>query len=138
MRIGAVARQAKVSVETIRFYERKGLVNQPMRPLGGGYRDYPEEALDRIRFIRCAQGLGFSLREVRLLLSMRADPETECRTVRTQAAAKLAEIDIKIRQLTEIRSALDALIAHCPAEGPAAADCTILEALGTNFGKETM
>ncbi len=76
MTIGEAARRAGVGVETIRFYERRKLISQPPKPSGGGYRSYPEETVDRIRFVRQAQELGFSLREIVDLLSLRADPET--------------------------------------------------------------
>ncbi len=78
MTIGRVANKAGISVETIRFYERKGLIDQPMRPQDGGFRIYPSEAVGRIHFIRQAQDLGFSLKEIVELLSLRADVSTDC------------------------------------------------------------
>jgi len=83
--IGKVAKIADVGVETIRFYERKGLINQPLKPLSGGYRIYPDEAVQRIRFIRQAQEIGFSLREIEELVSLRADPSAVCADVRERA-----------------------------------------------------
>ena len=74
MTIGKAAREAGVGVETIRFYERKGLIDQPLRPREGGFRIYPDHAVHRVRFIRKAQELGFSLSEVEDLLALRADP----------------------------------------------------------------
>lgn len=127
--ISKAAEEAGVGVETIRFYERKGLIDQPLRPRGGGYRVYSKELVGRIRFIRQAQQLGFSLREIDELLSLRADPETDCADVQAQASAKLEEVERKMAQLRIIRSALNELIAACPKRGPAAGRCTILEAL---------
>ncbi len=128
MTIGRLARKAGVGVETIRFYERKGLIEQPPRPRDGGYRVYPEETAHRIRFIRQAHELGFSLREVQDLLSLRADPEADSRDVRARAAAKLAEVKRKITELERIRAALEDLIAACPGRG-ALRNCSIMETL---------
>lgn len=127
--IGRVARNAGVGVETIRFYERKRLIDQPPKPQYGGYRIYSEDTVARIRFIRQAQELGFSLGEISELLSLQADPRTECQNVRAQAENKLAEVGRKIKQLSAIRSALRELIAACPRQGPATGRCSILEAL---------
>ncbi|MCH8002457.1 MAG: MerR family DNA-binding protein [Proteobacteria bacterium] len=134
MTIGRLARKARVGVETIRFYERKGLIEQPRRPRDGGYRVYPEETAHRIRFIRQAQELGFSLREVQDLLSLRADPESDSADVRERAAAKLAEVKRKITELERIRAALEDLIAACPGRG-ALRNCSIMETL--RAGEET-
>ncbi len=128
MTIGKAARGGGVGIETIRYYERRGLIPQPPRPNGGGFRVYPEETLRRIRFIRQAQEIGFSLREIEELLSLRADPSADCADVRPQATAKLAEVDHKIAKLEEIRGALRELIAACPGSG-ALRVCSIMEAL---------
>ncbi len=128
MTIGKAARRGGVGIETIRFYERRGLIPQPPRPNGGGFREYPEETLQRIRFIRQAQEIGFSLREIEELLSLRADPSADCADVRPQATAKLEQVDRKIAKLEEIRGALHELIAACPGSG-ALRVCSIMEAL---------
>ena len=128
MTIAHAARAADVGVETIRFYERRGLIKQPPKPRGGGYRTYDDAVVERIRFIRQAQELGFSLREIGELLSLRADPRADCGDVRQQAVQKRSEVDRKIGQLHHIRSALDELIATCPGGGALRA-CTILEAM---------
>jgi MerR family mercuric resistance operon transcriptional regulator len=140
MTIGHAAREAEVGVETIRFYERKGLIEQPPRPLGSGYRVYPEETVQRIRFIRHAQDLGFSLNEIEELLSLRADPSAGSSDVRERAIAKRTEVERKIARLQEIHGALDELISGCPGEG-ALRHCSIMEALvaaaeGTRPGAE--
>lgn len=126
--IGRAAERAGVGVETIRFYERRGLIEQPLRPRSGGYRVYGDDAVARVRFIRQAQEIGFSLREIAELLSLRANPGTDCGDIRTQAAIKREEVDRKIMQLRRIRAALDELIASCPGEGTLRA-CTIMDAL---------
>jgi MerR family mercuric resistance operon transcriptional regulator len=126
--IGEAARQAGVGVETIRFYERRGLVEQPRKPQGSGFRSYAPEQIERIKFIRQAQQLGFSLREIQEILSLRADPKADCSMIRTQAVAKLDEVRRKIHQLHQIGSALEALIAVCPGRGSLEA-CSILDML---------
>ncbi len=126
--IGQVARDAGVGVETVRFYERRGLVERPARPPHGGVRAYPAATVARIRFIREAQQLGFSLAEVAELLSLRAAPAADCAAVRARTEDKLAEVERKIAGLERIRLALAALIAACPGEGALDA-CTIVEAL---------
>ncbi len=126
--IGKAARGAGVGVETIRFYERKGLIEQPRKPQDAGFRVYPEETVHRIRFIRQAQELGFSLREIQDLLSLRADPTADAGDVRARATAKLAEVGRKIAELERIRTALEDLIAACPGGG-ALRSCSIMESL---------
>ena len=128
MTIGRLAGTAGVGVETVRFYERRGLIPQPPKPSGTGFRVYPEETVRRIRFIRQAQEIGFSLREIDELLSLRADPSADCADVRERATMKLEEIGRKMAQLERIRWALEELIAACPGRG-ALRTCTIMEAL---------
>lgn len=126
--IGKAAAAARVSVETIRFYEREGLIPLPPKPRDGGYREYPEETVRRIRFIRHAQELGFNLREARELLSLRVDPSKDCSDIRARARTKRREIDEKIVRLKRMNEALDALIQACPGQGQLP-ECPILEAL---------
>lgn len=132
--IGKAAAKAGVGVETMRFYERKGLIEQPPQPLDTGFRVYPEETVQRVRFIRQAQEIGFSLREISELLSLRADPSADCSDVREQATMKLEEVNRKITQLEEIRGALEDLIAACPGRGALRA-CSILDALSAATGE---
>lgn len=134
MRIGELAKMAGVGVETIRFYERKGLVAQPSRPAAGGFRSYPEETVARLRFIRQAQDIGFSLRETRELLSLQLDPSADCGEVRGHAQAKLDEVKRKITSLECIKQALEELIEACPGEG-ALRECSILAALTTSIDR---
>ncbi len=128
MTISKAAREAEVGVETIRFYERKGLIDQPPKPRGPGFREYPIATVQRIVFIRQAQEIGFSLREIEELLSLRADPTADCSDMRDRAAAKLKEVDRKIARLSDIRGALKELVAACPGRG-ALRTCTILGSL---------
>ena len=126
--ISNAAKNAGVGVETIRFYERKGLIEQPLKPQDGGYRTYPIETVQRIKFVRQAQEIGFSLREIEELLSLRADPSADCSDVRERAVVKREEVDRKMEQLGRIRSALDELIAACPGRGALRA-CSIMASL---------
>lgn len=128
MTISRAAERARVGVETIRFYERRGLIKQPARPRSGGYRFYDDEVVERIRFIRQAQELGFSLREIAELLSLKADPGADCGDVRARAVIKRTDVSRKIAQLQQIQAALDELIASCPGGGALRA-CTIIDAL---------
>jgi MerR family mercuric resistance operon transcriptional regulator len=130
MRISEVARESAVGVETVRFYEQKGLVAQPLRPKTGGYRSYPADVVRRIRFIRSAQQLGFSLIEVAELLDLQAANAAQCVDVRQRAESKRQEVQTKIDDLKRIRSALDGLIDACPGKGPART-CSILESINS-------
>jgi MerR family mercuric resistance operon transcriptional regulator len=100
--IGKVAHQAGVGVETVRFYEREGLIVEPVRS-GSGYRQYPEETVSRIRFIRHAKELGFSLREIRELLSLRVASDRSTAEVKAHAQAKIADIEQKICTLRRMK-----------------------------------
>ena len=125
--IGQVARQAGIGVETVRFYERRGLLAQPSRR-ASGYRQYTEDVVARLRFIRRAKELGFTLKEIVELLALRLDPDTSCAEVRGRAKAKIDDIDAKIRDLQRMRQALGKLVASCRGRGPISA-CPILDAL---------
>ncbi|MBI3246682.1 MAG: heavy metal-responsive transcriptional regulator [Deltaproteobacteria bacterium] len=127
--IGTVAKQANVHVETLRYYERRGLLTRPLRSVAN-YRLYPEETVRRVRFIKHAQALGFSLQEIRELLTLRAVPRARCADVRVRAKAKITAIDAKIRALQAMRKALATLVTECVGHGPIS-DCPILEALDT-------
>jgi MerR family mercuric resistance operon transcriptional regulator len=125
--IGRAAKAAGVRIATIRFYERRGLIAQPRKP-ESGYRTYPPETVSRIRFIRQAQDIEFSLAETAELLSLHARPDSDCANIRECAQAKRAEVERKIGQLVRIRAALDDLIAACPGKR-ALRTCSILSAL---------
>ena len=124
--IGTLAKRAGVSIDTVRYYERGGLL-APKTRLASGYRRYSELEVARLRFIRRAQGLGFSLKEVKELLAL--SKLRDVARVRRTAQAKLADVEERIAALERIRKGLSDLIAACPGHGRAA-DCPILKALG--------
>jgi len=125
--IGEVARQAGVGVETVRFYERQGLLEEPERR-ASGYRQYDQEAVAVLRFIRRAKELGFTLKEIQGLLALRLDASATRTEVRAQATAKVADIEARIADLQRMRDVLTKLIKKCHGDG-AATSCPILEAL---------
>ncbi len=125
--IGRIARLAGVGVETIRFYEREGLIDKPPRK-ESGYRQYPEEAVARIRFIKRGKELGFSLKELKEILFLRINPGLTCEDIRVRAEVKITDIEKKIVALKKMKSALAKLTAACRGEVPAN-QCPILEAL---------
>lgn len=125
--IGKVARLAGVGVETIRFYEREKLIENPPRN-ASGYRQYPPETVARVLFTRRAKDLGFTLKEIKELLSLRVDPGTDCRAVKTRAQSKLANIETKIAELEKMKNALETLTSACQ-EDLAATECPILDYL---------
>ena len=124
--IGQVASQSGVGVETIRFYERQGLLDPPTRR-ASGYRQYDEEVVTRIRFIRRGKELGFSLGEIDELLKLRVDPNA-CAETKRRVDEKVEQIDEKIRDLQRVRDALSDLAATCGESGDSS-QCPILEAL---------
>ena len=133
-----VAKQGGVNLETIRYYERRGLLPKPPRT-PSGYRTFDREAVRRLRFIKQAQALGFSLKEISELLSLRVDPRRSCGDVRARAEAKLADIEEKIRSLHAMKKTLARFIAACSGRGPVSG-CPILEALdeeGVNIRPRT-
>jgi len=125
--IGQVAKQAGVGVETIRFYEREGLIDDPRRH-ASGYREYAPDVVHRIRFIRHAKELGFTLREIRELLELRVEPDRKCGDVLELAQVKIADIDERIRKLKKMRRALAGLTRDCQ-RGRPTDECPILKAM---------
>ncbi len=125
--IGQVAKLAGVGVETMRFYERNGLIDEPPRN-EVGYRQYPEDTPLRVRFIRHAKDLGFSLKEIHGLLSLKTGPDTTCGDVRRVARMKLEDIEARIFAMEKMRTALSKLVDACAGDGPAG-QCPILDAL---------
>jgi len=124
--IGALAKRAGVGIDTVRYYERNGLIT-PLARLASGYRRYGELEISRLRFIRRAQALGFTLKEVRELLALSA--QRDVARVKRTAQAKLADVEARIAALERMRDGLSNLISACPGHGRAA-DCPILKALG--------
>lgn len=133
LKVGEVARQAGVNLQTIHYYERRGLLPRPPRT-ESNYRSYPEDAVLRVRFIKRAQDLGFTLKEIKELLSLRAAPRTRCADVRQRAEAKVQDIDDKLKTLQAMRKALTGLINECSSDGPVN-QCPILGALDSEDGK---
>jgi MerR family transcriptional regulator, copper efflux regulator len=125
---GQVAKQAHVNVETIRYYERRGLIPEPPRR-ESGYRQYAQEDVTRIQFIKRAQELGFSLREISELLDLRVDATHTCQEVKSHAEAKIADIEQKIETLQRMKDALVKLAAICADSGAPTTECPILEAI---------
>src|SRR5262245_20401674 len=124
--IGNVARAAHVGVETVRFYERRGLLEQPERR-PSGYRIYPAGAVARIRFIRRVQQLGFTLNEIRERIDIEQSGEN-CDAVRTRVTDKIATIEDKIRDLERMKDSLQDLL-HACAGGQSMRDCPIIHCL---------
>jgi Hg(II)-responsive transcriptional regulator len=127
LKTGELAKQAGVNVETLRFYERKGILPKPPRRQSG-YREYPPEAATLVRFVKRAQELGFSLRQIKGLLELRQVPRATCTDVRKIATEKIADIEARIHDLEAMKAALSRLVRACSGRGPIAA-CPIIEAL---------
>lgn len=126
--IGAVARRAGVGIDTIRYYEREGLLPEPRRRVSG-YRDYAPDVVGRLRFIRRAKDLGFTLEGIRELLALSTDRERGVKGVKQRAEARLGEVEQRIRELRRMKRGLKQLIDACPGHGPLE-HCPILRALG--------
>ena len=124
---GQLAKKANVKKETVRYYERRGLIPEPERS-DSGYRQYSQDAVSRIMFIKRAQELGFSLNEISELLSLRVDNHTTCGDFKNIAEVKISEVEEKIHSLNQIKTALSKLVALCSGEGPTS-ECPIVEAL---------
>ena len=131
--IGRLAKAAGVGVETIRFYEKRGLLARPKAV--GAYREYPQEATERIRFIKRAQELGFTLAEIVELLQFADRPNADRREAKLFASQKVEEIRAKIEDLKAIEKTLSQLVERCSGHGPMEG-CPIIETL-TNHMNST-
>ncbi|MGE5524181.1 MAG: heavy metal-responsive transcriptional regulator [Rhodospirillaceae bacterium] len=127
-KVGKVANMAEVSPDTLRFYEREGLI-APDSKSAGGYRLYREDAVRRIRFIKHAQQCGFTLVEIKELLSLKSSPRACCDDVHARAVEKKLQIEAKIKALTTMSNALTALIAACASDNTPVDECAILATL---------
>lgn len=125
--IGAVAKRAGVNTETMRYYERRGLIPRPPRSCSN-YRLYPPDTVQRLRFIKRTQQLGFTLKEIKVLLALRVDRHAKSRDVRSHFIAKIEDIGAKIRSLREMEQALSKLACTCSGEGEIS-ECSILDVL---------
>lgn len=124
--IGKLAKQAGVTIETIRYYQRKGLLIEPRKPVTG-YRQYPRDAIARIRFIKRAQRTGFTLKEISDLLLLDSG---HCQDVRKMAELKLRQIDKQIEDLSALRLVLDGLVKGCQKD-PSTEHCSLIESLSS-------
>lgn len=127
--ISKVAREAGVNVQTLRYYERRGILEEPART-PAGYRQYDPETVTRIRFIKRAQDLGFTLDEVNELLELRVEHGAACGAVEAKARETVERVDEKLRQLSRMRDVLSDLVEACERRRETE-DCPILEALET-------
>lgn len=127
MTIGAVAKRVGVAIDTIRYYEREGLLPEPERR-ASGFRSYREGTVSQLRFIRRAKGLGFTLEEIRELLALSADRQRGVKAVKRRAEERLAALDLRIVELQRVRDGLAQLVDSCPGHG-VQEQCPILRAL---------
>ena len=137
MRIGEVARSAGISVDAVRFYERVGLLSKPTRS-GGGFRLFTDADVKTLQFIRKAQGLGFSLQEIRELLLLRGKEIEACSSVRNRLGRKLIAVREKVTELRGLEKGLSLALRRCDRElkrGKRAAHCPVLEQSGAVRGK---
>jgi MerR family copper efflux transcriptional regulator len=125
--IGRLAERAGVNIDTIRYYERSGLVPAPARR-ASGYREYSPADVERLEFIRRSKDLGFTLAEIADLLSLTADRSRDMHGVLRKAEERLAQVEFRIAELQRVRSGLKKLIAACPGHGELAT-CPIVTAL---------
>ena len=130
MKIGEVAERGGVNLQTIRYYEREKLLPEPPR-LPSGYRIYPDLTVRRVRFIKRAQEIGFTLAEIRELLAIRIDAGRDSAEVRTLAKAKITDIEEKIQTLHRMKDALGRITERCPGCGPTS-ECPILESIDSD------
>lgn len=127
MQIGLLAKRAGVPIDTVRYYERNGILPPPERQ-ASGYRAYDERDVERLRFLRRAKALGFTLVEIRDLLELSSRRDDDMGSLKTAASEKLADVERKLAELSRIRDGLRVLVAACPGHG-ALQRCPILAAL---------
>jgi len=127
MQIGQLAKHAGVPIDTVRYYERNGILPLPERQ-SSGYRRYGDEDVSRLRFVRRAKALGFTLVEIRELLALSGSRDEDMAGLKATASEKLADVEQKIEELSRIRDGLRTLVASCPGHG-ALDCCPILAAL---------
>jgi MerR family transcriptional regulator, copper efflux regulator len=132
LKIGDVARMATLSIDAVRFYEREGLLGRVKRS-SAGQRQYDEETVRRLAFVRRATALGFSLAEVKSLLTLRVSSRMPCDRVRERALTKLADVDRRIAELEQMRDALARLASGCES-GAALGSCPFLDELARPLG----
>lgn len=131
LRTGEVAARAGVSVATLRYYERRGLIPEPDRTTGG-YREYPPETVNVLRMIHRAKQLGFTLREIRALEELRQDPQASCADFHELAQKKRDDLEERIRFLQKSRDTLDELLERCAQNRSSTSECLVLRHLLSN------
>lgn len=131
MKIGELAQRAGVGIDTVRYYEKQGLLPPPVRQ-ASGYRHYAAPDVSRLRFVRRAKALGFTLEEIRELLALSGRREDDMAGLKAAATAKLADVETRLAELARIRNGLRTLVASCPGHG-ALEQCPILDALDEGF-----
>ena len=127
MKIGALAQQADVGIDTIRYYEREGVIPLPLRR-ESGYREYGDGDVARLRFVRRAKQLGFTLPEIRDLMDLTASASDDMAGLKVRAQAKVDDVNSRIDELIRVRDALQLLVTACPGHG-ALKTCPIMAAL---------
>ena len=130
--IGQVAKRTQVNIETVRYYERRGLIPPPPRR-ESGYRQFSEDTVARIRFIKNSQEVGFTLKEISQLLSLRVNSKKTSADIKMRTEGKISEVEKKIHALNRMKKALVKLRSTCRGHGPTS-ECPILEALETVSG----
>lgn len=123
--IGKLAKACGVKTDTVRYYERLGLL-APVERSESGYRKYGTDNVKHLNFVRRAQGLGFTLEEIRELLELSEKPEADCGDVRERARGKITDIERRIADLAAMKTALSELAEFCPGEGKPLSECNIL------------
>jgi len=133
MTIGLLAKRSDVTVETVKFYEKEGILPKPQKP-SSGFRSYPEDYVSRILFIKRAQELGFTLREVKELLKLKVDKKATCGQVMKKADEKIVEVEQKIKDLQQMKKSLKQIRECCEDGTQTLTECPILECFETNGG----
>lgn len=133
LKIGELAKETGIGIETIRYYERKGLLDEPHRR-PSGYRQYDASVVARVRFIRRSKELGFTLAEITELLGLWFDTDTQCPDVRKKAQAKIEQIEEKVKTLNGMKRSLKKLIDQCRQRGSLHA-CPLFDGLGNRERK---
>jgi len=123
--IGKLAKSCKVKIDTVRYYEKVGLLI-PVDRSESGYRVYDQSSVKQLRFIRKAQSLGFKLQETKDLLELSRDSEADCGDIRDTAKLKIKEIELKVQDLLRMKNGLAELAEYCPGKGKPLEDCGIL------------
>jgi len=133
--IGKIAKGAEVKIDTVRYYERSGLIPIPGRS-DSGYRLYGSDTVDRILFVKQAQELGFTLREIKELLSLKMDPACTCGSIKKRTVAKIEDIQGKIKVLNKMKKSLGKLADACDGNDfLSVSECPILDAIGNRHAK---